>query len=395
MECSSSGISSTDYVKSKISKLNSSTTNLSASNSYTFTGDWEKTSHPDAMVNLYADQVCTLRFQFSHDGATVHSTLTKLTTANINEFSTFVKGARYFRAVVTTDSLTTTTFTLQTQYGIFRAGNAPANLNLGLDADALNVRPTSFQDEVRIGRRPGISGWTKFGYREGLTASGGEQTIWAATGNYIPPTTAQTYTITYNSTTDGAGGSATGAVDLTFFDLDENGFPAVRSHTLGSSGNDTTSFSGLGINRITVSVTGAAKTNVNNIIITHTTSGNTMAVVPAPNVTGAYSGVTQQAIYHVGSNHVGIAKFIWYRVNKIIGGNPKVVLKGYVYNRNIDSYFEVYRDELDTQDNTTQTIEDPIGFALSAGDVLFFVADTDTNNTNVQLRFSLNDYQNS
>jgi len=39
------------------------------------------------------------------------------------------------------------------------------------------------------------------------------------------------------------------------------------------------------------------------------------------------------------------------------------------------------------------TIEDPVGFALSPTDVLYFVADTDTNNATVNLRFSLVEYK--
>lgn len=39
---------------------------------------------------------------------------------------------------------------------------------------------------------------------------------------------------------------------------------------------------------------------------------------------------------------------------------------------------------------------EPIGFALSASDILYFTAETDTNNTAVSsLRFSLNVYENN
>lgn len=371
-----------------VSTVNSSTTNLTVSNSYTYTGTWEQTFDPDMMVNLYADQVCTILIQFSMDGGTTtHSSLSKLTSVGINEFTTAVKGARYVRIVVTTDSLTTTTFNLQTQYGVFRQGNAPGNLSLGLDADALNVRPTSFQDEVTIGRRVGVTPWTKFGYRTNLTAANGEETIWAATGNYTVPTSAQTYTITYNNTTDGAGGGATGATQLTFYDLDSSGLPIIRTHTLGSSGSDVTSFTGLGINRCVVSASGSSTYNVNDITITHTTSGNTMALIPAT------QSVTQQCIFHVGANHVAAAKFLTFNVNKLSGSNPKVTVKGYVYNRAIATRFEIYRHIIDTQSENTITLIDPVNFRLNSTDVLYFVADTDQNNTVITMRFSLNEYQ--
>ena len=75
------------------------------------------------------------------------------------------------------------------------------------------------------------------------------------------------------------------------------------------------------------------------------------------------------------------------------GSTPKVLIKGYVYNRNLAVRYLVFRAEIDTNVQNTLEITDPIGFNLSASDILYFIADTDTNNTNVDLRFSLNEYQ--
>lgn len=65
------------------------------------------------------------------------------------------------------------------------------------------VAPSSFQDDVRRGVYPGIAGWNKFGYKSSLTAASGEETIWEASGNFTPITTASTFTIAY----DGTGGA--------------------------------------------------------------------------------------------------------------------------------------------------------------------------------------------
>lgn len=373
----------------QISTGNSSTVNLASGNSYTFTGIWEQNFQPDVMINLFADQVCTILLQFSNDGVTIHSQLTKNTNANINEFTTAVKGARYFRVVVTSDSLTTTSFNLQTQYGIFRQGNTPQNLSLNLDSDAQNIRPTSFQDEVTIGRRGGITQWNKFAYRETLQASAGEETIWPASGNYIVPTSADTFNIAYDGTagssTDGNG--TNGATQLTIYYIDANGIPAISVHNLGTDGVDTTSFSGLGVNRVAVSASGSDNYNANDITITHTTSGNTMAFISAE------ESVTQQAIFHAGSNHVSAAKFLTFNVNKLSGSSPKVTIKGYVFNRGLSTRYEIYRHIIDTQSENTVTLIDPISFRINPTDVLYFVADTDSNNTIITMRFSLNEYQ--
>lgn len=265
------------------------------------------------------------------------------------------------------------------------------NSSSKLNNDALMVRSTVPQDEIRIGRRTGVAGWNKFGYRTNLTAANGEETVWAASGNYTIPTSADTYTITYDGTSGGTtdGSGTNGALVLTFYHIDENGLPEVITHTLGTDGSDVTSFSGLGINRCVVSSSGSNTYNTNNITITHTSSGNTMAFIPAT------QSVTQQAIFHVGSNHTAIAKFLTFNVNKLSGSNPKVTVKGYAYNRGIATRFEVYRHIIDTQAENTVTLIDPIGFNLNATDVLYFVADTDQNNTVITMRFSLNEYQNT
>jgi len=244
---------------------------------------------------------------------------------------------------------------------------------------------------IRIGRRSGVAGWTKFGFRSGLTASAGEEMVWETTGNFTPLTSAETFDIAYDGTaggsTDGAG--TVGATELTFFYIDSNGLPATATHTLGTDGTDTTAFSGLGINRIAVSASGSNQANSAAITVTATTAGTKQAIVPAG------ESVTQQALFFVGSNHDAVAKFLYLHVNKPSGGDAKVAIKGIAYNRQVDTYYEVFRTTLDTSVEITEVINEPIGFNLSPTDVLYFTADTDTNNAEVVIRFSLNEYQRS
>lgn len=377
--------------KCTISTLNSSTTNLDSGNSYTYTGTWEQTFDPDVMINFRADQECTVLLQFSNDGVVLDSTLTKLNTTNINEFSTSVKGARFFRVVISSDSLTTALFRLQVQYGVFRQGNAPANLTLSLDADAINVRPTIAQDEIRIGRRAGITGFTKFAYRDGLVAADGEQVIWTATDNdFVPMETADTYTITYDGTgggsTDGAG--TTGARTLAITHVNANGDPETFLHTLGTDGSDETTQSGFGINRAAVASNGGLTYNASDITITDTTNGNTQAHIRTTN------SVTEQAIFVTGSNHDAVAKWLYLNLNKVSGGgNVRATIKGYIYSRAVDTRYLIFRSLIDTSVASIVDITDPIGFNFSPTDVIWFTVDTDTNNSEIDLRFSLNEYQ--
>lgn len=375
-----------------VSTNNSTTTALGSSETYTGTG--EQNDYPHVGVMVKTDNSGTLYFDFSNDGTNWDSTYPVNgfgVASGVSEFHTAVKLGRYFRVRLVNDSGAQSYLRLTTYYGNgFVPSVAPLNQTAGLDQDAIFTRSTVPQDEIRLGRRTGVTGWNKFGYRTTLTAANGEETIWAASGNYTIPTSADTFNIAYDGTsggsTDGAG--FTGARALTFYYIDSSGLPATATHTLGTDGTDTTSFSGLGINRIAVSSTGSATYNNAAITVTHTSSGNTMAFIPAQ------ESVTQQCIFHVGSNHTAVAKFLKFNVNKLAGSNPKVTVKGYVYNRGIATRFEIFRHIIDTQSENTVTFIDPIGFNLNATDVLYFVADTDQNNTVITLRFSLNEYQN-
>lgn len=373
-----------------ISSGNSTTTPLGAGE--TFTGTGEQNSHPHVAVSGKTTATGTLFFDFSNDGTNWDSTFPvsgyKI-KANTNFFHPAVKLGRYFRIRLVNDSVAQSSLRLTTYYGSgFVPANAPLNQAASLDQDAIFTRSTIPQDEIRIGRRTGVTGWTKFGYRTGLTSAGGEEIVWASSATFTPLTSASTFTITYNSTTDGADGGATGAKTLLFYYIDSDGLPAIAPHTLGSDGSDVTSFSGLGINRVPVTSSGTADSNVNAITITATTGGSTQAVIPAG------GSVTQQAIYFNGSNHDAVAKYLMVNVSKFgVGTAPLVTVKAYVYSRLVDTRYEVFRYLFDTNVQTNLEISEPVGFNLSPTDVLYFVADTDQNSTDIVVRFSLNEYQ--
>jgi len=127
------------------------------------------------------------------------------------------------------------------------------------------------------------------------------------------------------------------------------------------------------------------KTN-DDITLTATSAGTTQAFIPAG------GSVTQQAIFFTGSNHDAVAKFVF--INLISASKtPTVTVKGYVYNRNVDTRYEVFRVTMDTTIQLSIQITEPIGFNLSPTDVLYFVADSSANSVSIQLRFSLNEYQ--
>ena len=372
-----------------ISQGNSTTSPLISGE--TFTGAGEQNNFPHVGVMVKADQAGIMYFDFSNDGVNWDSTFPVAgfnTSANIPEFHTAVKLGRYFRIrFKNTSSSNQTYIRLTTYYGDgFLPSNAAINQSIGLDSDAIAVRPTNFGDEVILGRRSGIRNFTKFGHRTNLTAAAGEETLWNTAGNFVPMTTASTFTIAFNNTTDGLG--TTGALSLFFDYIDANGLYQNTIVTLDGSGSQVTAFTGLGINRIAVVESGSANTNVNTITITETTGGTTQATVTAGD------SVTHQCIFFTDANSDAVARFLWINANKLSGGStPTVVVKAYVFNRTYETTYEVFRCTIDTGVDNFVTLSEPNGFKLEATDVLYFVADTDTNGTTVNLRFSLMEYK--
>lgn len=260
----------------------------------------------------------------------------------------------------------------------------PLNTQIPLTSKGVIVRPTVAQDEIRLGRVQGASGWTKFAYAD-LSAAGGYAPIWASSSTFTYMTTSSTFTISYNNVVDGLG--TTGALTLVFFYVDENGEHAIGTHVLGNTGSDVTSFSGLGINRIAV-IAGSAGFNADDITVTETTGATVQAVVPAE------GSVTQQAIFFCGNNAEGVAKLLSLKAAKPSGGgNAKIEIRGYVRNRLNGTRYEVFRDFINTAVRLDSGLIEPIGFALNSSDILYFEADSDANGVNLIARFSLNHYE--
>lgn len=265
-----------------ISAGNSSTGNLSAGNSYTFTGTAEQTNHPDVLLTLKTDQTTAISLQFSHDGTNWDSQIPKTGAAGVNEFVTAVKGNRYFRAVVTTASLSTTYFRLQTQFGQFRQGNLSLNSSVSLDSDAAVTRPSDFNLEVARSLRSSTMGINKFG-RAPAGVQSTATDIWSradATPTqqiWIAPTTARIHAIVSTATTDVAGGIGatsvlvSGLSSWTALEISEtvtlNGTtpvntvnPYVIIHRLKAVASATTT--NVGINAGTINATAATDATV-------------------------------------------------------------------------------------------------------------------------------------
>lgn len=122
---------------------NSSTTNLAAGNTYTFTGIKTSTlGVAGIQVSLFADQNCKVQVQQSPEGTNWDLVDTFYYTASGNFGITVQAISSWVRVVVTTNSLTTTTFRLQTALcpvveALPRSLDPNGNLRVAAPVDAL------------------------------------------------------------------------------------------------------------------------------------------------------------------------------------------------------------------------------------------------------------------
>lgn len=220
------------------------------------------------------------------------------------------------------------------------------------------------------------------GYKTGLLDASGEQTIWPVSGNFTQQTSASTYTITYTNSSDGS--TANGAKTLLIEYIDSNGERQEATHTLGSTGSDVTSFTGLGINKATVATSGSTTFNGSAITISSTSPSTVQSFIPAT------QSVSQQMIYHAPSNGQCIIPFLWFNISGT--SNPKIKIKAYIYNRIRATREEAFRVDLDLSiSNTFELTDGPLH--LERGDTIYFVSDTDTDAAAVNGRITLLEYR--
>jgi hypothetical protein len=282
---------------SVISTLNSSTTNLAAGNSYTFTGTAEQTAHADLMLNLYADQPTLIRIQFSTDnGVSWDSTVTKRGSAGFNEFATLVKGKRHVRVIVSTDSLTTTIFRLQIQYGQFIQGRTALNGTLQIDNDSLVVRPSDRELEVSRGLVAGHISINKNGNNSDIDI--GTEDIWATGGTFVPPTSATTVNFVSSSPADAAAG--TGARTLTIQGLDGSYNQVTETLTMDGATQVPTALSYFIIHDVIVATAGTGGANAGTITTIWTGGGT-----PSGPSVAIGKGQSQFCIYQIPAGYTG------------------------------------------------------------------------------------------
>lgn len=352
-----------------------------------FTGEWTQVAVGSLLtVDLKSDVDLTLQIQYSVDGGTTtDSSLTRYYRTGFIFPPQLFKNARpYVRVVVSNDSGGVTS-TLRLNSYISEGEpllNIPLDGTISKDYGAISTRPSDYHSEVALNRRQGATTWNKFGYNSDVDDTGDQEIIasWGGVFQYL--TTGETIDIVSSSANDTNGG--TGINSVVVYGVDENWDSAIEVVTMNGTSTVTTSSQWIGINRVAVFLSGSGRKNAGTISVTATTSGYDMAEMPVT------EGVTQQMVFYVPRDHQYLAEWLTFSALKISGGggSPEIIYRGIVYSAVNNCEQEVYRGKMDTARENNLIVDPPVPFPIGEKSIIWFTAETDTNNTSVSGRMS-------
>lgn len=238
-----------------------------------------------------------------------------------------------------------------------------------------------FNYRVALGEVTNASTWNKFGYNSDVDTASTE-IIAEFGGTFSIMTSADTLDVVSSSAQDGVAG--TGALSIQLTGIDANHLEQTEIVTMNGITPVTTSNSWLGINRAVVISSGTNDANVGTITIDDTAGTvGVQAEIPID------ESVTQQLIFHTQIDYKFLVDWLWLHVTKLSGGSaPKVTIVGHSYSRVTDTVYEVFRTTIDSSVENTEQFNFSQPFVIGGREVLYFTADTDTNNTEVVGRFS-------
>lgn len=257
-------------------------------------------NYPSITVAVLTDQSGKLYIQQSPDGNNWDSTLTYDVAASSNDVHRLTITRPFARVTYTNDSGSNQTyFRLTTLLGEQSHLTSTLSSVVQQDSDAQVVRPTDFRYEIAQSRYQNHTLWNKFGYNTDIDTTTDPEVLasWGGTFQYI--TAGETIDVVSSSTSDDSG--STGVNSIIVWGVDENWQQQTEIITMDGTTTVTTTSQWIGINRVSIYTTGSGTSNVGNITVTSTSTGHTMAVMPAG------EGTTQMCVFYVAADYSFLA----------------------------------------------------------------------------------------
>lgn len=251
---------------------------------------------------------------------------------------------------------------------------------LGIQINPATSEGQDSKTRIAFGEISGKTIVNQFGYNNDIDTAAIE-VIAAQGGTFTIMTSAATLDCASDSGNDKVLG--TGARTISIEGIDGSGNIQTEIVALNGSTPVTTLNTWLGINKIFILSAGNSGVNDGNITVFETAGTTTQGYIPA----GA--SITQQCIYHIPTGANLEIDFILPSVYKLSGGtSPRVEINGYSYSRNLGVSYNLFKVKIDVDVDSIQPIllDNPISFG--GAEVLYFTVFTDTDNTEVALRFS-------
>lgn len=225
--------------------------------------------------------------------------------------------------------------------------------------------------------------WNKFGYNDDIDTATSPELIasWGGTAEDIFLSSAEILNISSTSANDISGG--TGAYAVVIYGVNNNWETIIDVVNLNGTNTVQSNLAFLGVNRMAIFQSGSSLSNEGDITALASSTNEIQGQIPT------VSGTSQQGLFYVEANHTFLATDLVINANKLGGGSsPKITVIGYAYATLTNARYEVFRKTIDTDVENTFLYQPTMPFVVDEEQILYFVAETDTNNALVNVRFS-------
>lgn len=252
---------------------------------------------------------------------------------------------------------------------------------IGLNKNTVIARATDYKNEVALGKWGNRQTWNKWGYNPDIDTA--TETVWSVGGTFTPLTTASTLQIVSTSAQD-APDPATGARSIIIYGIDENREEQIEVVQMDGLATVTTTTTWLGINRMSIYLSGSGGVNAGTITATATTGGSIQGQIPVG------TGTTQQAIFFTEVGKTALMSWLLLNIVKDSGGaSSKTTIKLWVRSFVSGSKYEVFRHIIDSGVENSIELRPAEPFVVGERSVIYVEATTTANNVAVSARFSL------
>lgn len=248
--------------------------------------------------------------------------------------------------------------------------------------DGTTLITENYLYSVASGEVNGAVIWNKFGFNDDIDTATDPEIIASWGGdNSIFLSTAEKLNISSTSSTDKLGD--TGAQSVLIYGIDSTRTALQELVFLNGSNVVQTTNSFLGVNRMVIYLGGSDQRNDGDITASSSSTDKIQAQIPAG------LGTSQQSFFFIEANHTFLNNYLVFNANKLAGGvSPKLTIIGWSRSYVSNAEYEIMRNIIDTSVENTIQLTPLTPFVLGEKSILYFTAETDTNNAQVSVRFS-------